>query len=317
MLCFWKMDVEALFAEFEAAKSKRDTKYNSYLLDFDDVGEDTQKLLDAYGRFIEGVRAPMRRPYELGATRSHVCNPTCRRLAFGDFWGCTHNGDLHVCDQAHCDERRQESGEDVCRFTGRHYGKHFDLDLSDRGGTAEQFTTQTPKATKNKMLGPKQKRVKQKVGIKGRKLAPKTQQKLVDPNLLLPDARKQLLKLLEFCEEEVPAGLVDRIGIMCVRLWLRVHELANKVPRALKYNFQYHCVVIAYLMREGYGTADVVLLCEDEFLKNNLPNMKDFSKYGIDTNWHTRIQKQFKYAMTQLKQQEIFTLSAELRKCWT
>lgn len=305
-----------LFAAFDRAKEQRDSKYESHIPD--GIIDDHQKrLLTAYAQYLERPQQRKYRFYPDEVRRHGRCTVSCDRVSFGDFAFCTLSGNLHICDIRHCDERRDVSGEDVCLFTSKRYGTHFDLDLQDRSGTRDQFS-KTPVAprTEKKVFGPKPKRIKSKTGTIGRKLAPRTIERQTDQSMLYAEARNTLVSILKNSKEPIPLMLAERFATTCVRLWVRIHVAAERMARAIKYRFKYHCVVVAYYMIDGFGLAGTPLLCANEFLAIHLPNMKRFADYGIETAWHTKTTKQFLWALHSLTESDIATLGMSLRQLW-
>lgn len=297
---------DALFQQmFEAKQQRRESTYDCSTIDFGNVPDAIQRYVSAYGAFILSPEVQKNRGYHLDYNRSHKCSADCPRVVIGEFAFCVKSGNLHVCDTAHCDESQhsEDDGELVCTFTGKKYGKVLDLDMQDRAGSADQFSTEKmEKPKKVKVFGPKPKRVKQKRGIKGRKLADKTRQRQNDPNLLQMQAFSYLTqKLLKSCPEPIPEGLRERFGRICAAFWNRIYMLTEDVLRARKYTFELHCLVIAYKLKEGFSTQGQLLLPATGFLEKHLPSMKEFSKMGIDSGLHTCINKEFLYGFRQLR----------------
>lgn len=311
-------DEDALFAA--AARAKHKVEYDSCLPDFPGISDYERATLMAYDRFVESTRAAAgctQIRYAMGYNLTHKCDELCRRAVFYENYAfCVKSGHLHICDTERCDERRDNAGEEVCLFTGKRFGAHFDLDLQDRAGSREQFSRVVSATPKLKVFGPKPKRFKSKTGIKGRKITAATREKQNDQSKLYADARNQLLSLLSECEEDISTTMADRFATTCVIMWVKLKEPAEHLQRAIKYHFNYHCVVVAYTMINGMDVEDVTLLCANDFFAEHLPDMKRFKDFGVTTAWHTKCTKQFLLALRSLTHEELLVMSLQLRKYW-
>jgi hypothetical protein len=207
--------------------------------------------------------------------------------------------------------------EDTCVFTGKKYGTIFEEQMDDRQGSMSQFITEkikikTPKAPKPVKRPP---RVRSRTGIKGRKLAKETIAKQQNQGMLVSQARNHLMAMLP--KKNVPDQLATDFASTCVRLWVKVHDRANKIYRALKYHFNYHCFVVMYYMQNGFGVDGLFLLPSVRFLAENLPGMDELGKFKVNTKWHTKLTRQFLVAVSSVPRGELEELSAQLRLIWT
>lgn len=316
--------VEASFAALERAKSVRDSRYESHLPG-SQLNEYTRVVLTATATYLEQcINSRVRYNLE----DKHVCEPGCARFQYEDAYICRRRGNLHYCDTQRCGERREYSmdasglsatmySEDTCVFTGKKYGTIFEEQMDDRQGSMSQFIVEKVKVKvpkPPKPAGPRPPRVRSKTGVKGRKLAKQTIDKQQNQPMLQSQARKCLLKMLP--QQEVDDSLAAKFASTCVRLWVKVHEKAEKIYRALKYRFDYHCYVIMYYMQEGFGLDSLFLLPKSDFLAQHLPSMKELDKFKIKTKWHTKCSRQFLVATSSLPRKELEELSTYLRALW-
>lgn len=314
------------FAALERARSIRDSRYESHLPESNaPLNDYTKTVLRATAAFTEQcIESRVRFILD----DRHVCDASCARFQWGDAFICRRRGNLHYCDGTRCDERREyvmdASGvtattfsEDTCVFTGKKYGTIFEEQSDDRQGSMSQFVVEKIKIKVPKPEKPvvKPPRVRSKTGVKGRKLAKETIAKQQNPSSLLSQARNHLLSLLPH-NSNIPDRLADKFAVACVRLWVKVHEAAEKMYRALKYHYNYHCYVVMYYMQEGFMANGLFILPECQYLAQNLPNDKDFDKYKINTKWHTKSTRQFLVALTSLPRTEIEEISQQMRAIW-
>lgn len=321
--------VSSSFAALERAKSIRSQHYEPCLPEsYAPLNEYTKNVLMANARFTQQC-IDSRVRYILDD--KHVCDPGCSRMQFNDAFICQRRGHLHYCDSQRCDERREYSmdasgvsvtmyTEDTCMFSGKRYGTVFEEQIDDRQGSMSQFIVETIKIKKPKppkSTEPRAPRVRSKTGVKGRKLAKATIDKQQNQDVLFVQARSHLLSMFpEAKRNQVPENLSNRFATTCVRLWVKVHVAAEKIYRALKYRFNYHCYVIMYYMQEGFSSGDLFILPSNDFLARHLPSMKDLDQFNIKTKWHTKCSRQFLVAVQQLPRQELVELSAQVRAIW-
>ena len=314
------------FAALERARAVRDSRYKSYLPEsYTPLSEYAKVVLEATATYLQQcIDSRVRFMLE----DRHACEAGCARFQLGDAYICRRRGNLHYCDATRCDERREyvmdASGfsatmfsEDTCVFTGKRYGTIFEEQMDDRQGSMSQFITEkvkikTPKPPKPVTRPP---RVRSKTGVKGRKLAKETIAKQQNQSMLLSQARNHLLSMLP--GRKAPDNLADKFAATAVRLWVKVHEPAEKMYRALKYHFNYHCYVLMYYMQEGFGVNGLFLLPQSDFLAQHLPSMKDLGRFKIKTKWHTKSTRQFLVAVSSLPAKELDELSRHLRSIWT
>lgn len=305
------------FADLDKARTAREHHYESCIPEAKvEVSDYAKTVLRGYAQFIEQCYQSRVR-YVLADFGVHVCSASCRWLQQQDAYICRRGGHLHICDTAHCDERRDHAGDYTCQLTGKKYGKHFDLDTDERSGSHSQFIEEKIKPTKApKPKGPRPPRVRSKTGVKGRKIAKLTQQKQDETCTLRATARNTLMTMLRGCGQAVPESLLDSFSALCVRLWFRVRVAAEKTYRALKYRFPYHCYVVMYYMQTGLDVGDIPILPAVDFFVHHLPSMKQLGKYGIKTKWHTKCTKQFLWALQAISEEELQLLSQSLSAAW-
>ena len=313
------MDEAALFAAFDAAKNVKEAKFEPSLPAYAvGIAKEVADHFIAYAQFLVDCKAT-KIAYRLDYVNTHRCGSECSRKIYCDAYApCRTSGNLHICDIQRCVERRDESGETVCMFTGRKYGADLGLDLGDRSGSREQFSKVVEKKhTHTKKFGPKPRREKPKNGTKGRKLSKRTIERNQDPDVLYAKARKTILNLLRECPPEyIPKLFVHRLSRLCVEAWTPIHVNAERIYRAIVYRFEYHCLVVVYNMRDGYGAREIPLLPASPFLATVLPDMNRFEEFGIITSWHTKCARQFMVALQKLTDSEIIRLGDRLRPLW-
>lgn len=312
------------FAALERARSQRDlalTPYSSHLPE-GTLNEYTRTVLTAYAQFVQRC-VDSRVRFLL--SDNHVCDASCGRIAHGDAFICKRSGNLHYCDMHRCDEWRaycefgtvSAFGENRCMFTGKSYGSDFQLKKDERSGCMSQFVDEKVKATKPpKVKGPRPKRVRSKTGVKGRKLAKQTIEKQNNQHALFSQACTHLSAMLRHSGVELTECVRTRFAATCVALWGKVHQKAEKLYRAIKYRFKYHCIVIMYYMQSGLAIEGKPLLTHNDFFATHLPDMKDLDKYKIRTKWHTRSTRQFLYAIRCLPADEMTALATRVCAIW-
>lgn len=314
------------------------SSYQSYLpVSKQPLGEYATTVLTANALFVEACIASRVRYY---LEDNHVCTAGCARFQHGDAYVCRRRGNLHYCDATRCDERRDYSmnaasrsismySETTCVFTGKGFGNVFQNEEEDedefndaRDGTAEQFTIERPKPPKAPKPpkpaagAPKPRRVRSRTGVKGRKLTKKTIERKESNPALVSGARNYLLNMLSRCKKPIPDKTVDRFVNTAVLLWSKVGSSADKLYRALKYRFEYHCYVVMYYLQEGLTLGDLLLFPKDEFLEENLPDMDDLDEFGINTNWHTKHTRQFLFTINKLDENAQRNLCMNVMKAW-
>lgn len=293
-------DEDELFKQLARAKEQQVTNKQLPDRQIGETSAETHPLFDAYVQFVAHCRSLKPGPqFPLNLHRPHFCDQSCQWIVFGDYAFCSRSGNLHRCDIVRCRERKQCDGFDVCIFTGKLYGLHYEVDDTDPAGDGDHMTREIDKNKAPKTYGPKPKRVKQKVGIKGRKLSAQTIQKQNNQDLLIADAGKVLRALLIRDENvPIPESFYFAFSVVAVAIWHKIKPHCEQVKRALKYDFKYHCLVLLYLMRNTFKTRDLVLFRGQLFLEAALPDMKFLTKIKlgdrtINQGWQTRTNKQF------------------------
>jgi hypothetical protein len=308
------IDESKLWAQFETAKAKRETKYDPTQHEsLDLLAVETTEYFKAYSQFLE--YCSKEKPKGTSVV-GHACGALCSFAVFGDYAFCTATGNLHICDIARCRAKKMFAGSNVCQMTGKIYGVDTQLDLGDRSGSRDQFSNVVEsKPTHTKVFGPKKKRVKSKTGTKGRKVSKKTKERKTDQDIMYTGAFTALEKLLK--GKKIPQAFSLSFARICVKLYNAVIPFAEKFNRSVVYQLEYHCYVVAYYMAEwGFTSRSVRLLPISEFLQKNIPGMQDLPKLGLDTAKHTQISKQFMLSIKKLPQNDLIMLAGQLESLW-
>lgn len=310
------MEESELWAQFDKAKAKRELKYDSSQhASYEPLATETREYFNAYSQFLDHCHESKLK-FDLSSVNAHTCSGTCTFITFGDYAFCLATGNLHICDIARCRASKTFAGQNVCELTGRNYGMDLTLDLGDRSGLREQFSSVVEaKPTHTKVFGPKTKRVKSKTGTKGRKLSKRAKERKRNQSIQYTDALAALKTLLKgkIISEEFSL----KFAKMCVKLYVAILPFAEKINGAVVYQLEYHCYVVAYYMKEfGFSSRSVRLLPTNEFLRHNMPDMGDLSKLGLDTSRHTQISKQFMLSIRELSQNELTMLGDSLQALW-